>query len=72
MSNRLDNTRVVVFDGDYTVGKKVIYKAGVKHYIHKDTVAKFEERKVKMKVSTFDEKTEVAKAKAALENQKKA
>lgn len=69
MSNRLDNTRVVVFEADYNPsGKKVIYAKGVKHYIHKDTVEKLEGKKVKLKATNFDEKGEVEKAKKALED----
>lgn len=71
MSNRLDNTREVIFAEDYAPNGKVIYGKDVKHYIHKDTVAKFEAKKVKMKVSNFDEKGEIAKAKEALEKSKK-
>jgi len=68
MSNRLDNTRVVVFEEDYNPnGKRVIYEKGVKHYIHKDTVKKLESKKLKMKVSEFNEKAEISKAKEALE-----
>lgn len=72
MSNRLDNTRVVIFTEDYNPsGKKVIYAKDVKHYIHKDTVAKLEGKKVKLKSSNFDEKGEIEKAKKALEDSKK-
>lgn len=71
MSNRLDNTRVVIFEEDYKPGNKVIYSKGEKTYIHKDLVKKLEAKKVKMKVSNFDEKGEVEKAKKALENSKK-
>lgn len=72
MSNRLDNTRVVVFDQDYNpTGKKVLYEKGVKHYIHKDNVAKLEAKKVKFKAEKFDEKSEVEKAKKALEDSNK-
>lgn len=72
MSNRLDNTRVVVFTEDYNpTGNKVLYAKDVKHYIHKDTVAKLEAKKVKLKVSDFNEKAEVEKAKKVLEDSKK-
>lgn len=71
MSNRLDNTREVVFSENYAPNGKIIYAKDEKHYIHKDTVAKFEAKKVKMKVSNFDEKGEIAKAKKALEESKK-
>lgn len=72
MSNRLDNTRVVVFDQDYNPsGKKVIYAKEIPHYIHKDTVAKLEAKKVKLKAKNFDEKGEIEKAKKALEESKK-
>lgn len=75
MSNRLDNTRVVVFDENYPKGKnsKVIYEKGSEHAIHYKTVEKLEAKGVKMKVSNFDEKKEVAKAKEAFEkaNEKK-
>lgn len=71
MSNRLDNTREVVFEEDYQPGKKVIYSKGEKTYIHKDLVAKLQAKKVKIKVSNFNEKEEVAKAKKALEDSNK-
>lgn len=71
MSNRLDNTRVVVFAEDFKPAGKVIYKAGEKQYIRKETVEKLKARKVKMEVSDFDEKGEIAKAKKAVEQAKK-
>lgn len=71
MSRKLDNTRVVVFEEDYNPsGKKVLYKKGEKHFIHKDVAEKVA-KKVKVKVSKFDEKTETEKAaKAFRESQK--
>jgi len=72
MSNRLDNTRVVIFTEDYNpTGSKVLYAKEVKHYIHKDTVSKLEAKKVKLKATEFNEKAEVEKAKKALEESKK-
>lgn len=72
MSNRLDNTRVVIFEKDYNPsGKKVLYKAGEKQYIHKDVVAKLQAKKVKIEVKEFDAKGEIQKAKIALEKSKK-
>ena len=72
MSNRLDNTRVVVFSEDYNpTGKKVLYAKDEKHYIHKDTVAKLEAKKVKLKATEFPEKAEIEKAKKALEEANK-
>jgi hypothetical protein len=73
MSNRLDNTREVVFEKDFNPsGKKVLYKAGEKQYIHKDVAAKLQAKKVKIEVKEFDSKGEIAKAKLALEKSKKA
>lgn len=77
MSNRLDNTRIVKFEEDYpnfpkgTAGR-VIYAKGSEHPIHYKTVEKLEARGVKMKVSKFDEKAEIQKAKDELEKNKKA
>ena len=71
MSNRLDNTRAVVFKEDYAPKGKVIYTKDVTHYIHKDTVAKLEGKKVKMEVKEFDQKKEVQKAKEAFEAEQK-
>lgn len=66
-NRRIETTRKVVFEKDFTKGKskKVIYKKGETHYIHKDVV---EKSKLKDfgKVSEVDFKAEVAKAKKAL------
>ena len=67
MSNRLDNTRAVVFEEDYAPAGKVIYPKKETHYIRKETVEKLKAKGVKMKVSNFDEKGEVEKAKKAQE-----
>lgn len=75
MSNRLDNTRIVTFEENYPKEAKegkVIYAKGSTHPIHFKTVEKLQEKKVKMKVEKFDEKTEVAKAKEAFEKQSEA
>ena len=64
-NRRIENTRQVVFDKDYSKGKKVIYKKGETHYIHKDVVKKAGLEKFG-KVTEVDFKAEVAKAKKAL------
>jgi len=71
MSNRLDNTRVVVFEEDYAPNGKVIYAKKETHYIRKELAEKLKAKGLKMKVSNFDEKGEVEKAKKANETANK-
>jgi len=73
MSNRLDNTKVVTFKEAYkSKSGKVIYAAGSTHAIHKDLAAKLAKKSKGIDVKDFDQKGEIAKAKKAFEDSKKA
>lgn len=64
-NHRIERTRKVVFEKDFAKKGKVIYKKGETHYIHKDVVEKLGLAKFG-KVSEFDLKGEIAKAKKVL------
>lgn len=66
MSNRLDNTRVVTFKEDYVVNKRVIYKGGSEHAIHKDLAEKLKKKGASVSIKEFDTKKKVAEAKEKL------
>ena len=64
--SKYTDTRVVTFKEDYNPsGKRVLYKAGVPHFIHKDVVAALEKKGVKLTAKMFDHKAAEDKARAA-------
>lgn len=73
MSNRLDNTRVVIFKKDYFIKgrKEPLYREGKEYAIHHSLVDKLKAQGAKFEAKPFDEKGAIAKAKKQFEANKK-
>lgn len=65
ISNKLKNTRKVVFNKDFKVGKTVYYKKGETHFIHEKNVERLKLSSYGT-VSKVDIEKEVEKAKKAI------
>lgn len=74
MSNRLDNTRVVIFKEDFFIkGRPTpLYSKGKEYAIHHKIVEKLKAQGGKLDARNFDEKGAVAKAKAQIKENLKA
>lgn len=55
MSSKKENTRILTFKKDYKPGKKVLFKKGEQHAIHKDTVKTIKKNKGEFDEMTYDE-----------------
>lgn len=63
MSSKKANTRILTFKEDFKIGKKVMYKKGEQHAIHKNTVERIKSEGGKYDEKTYDEFVKSKKAK---------
>lgn len=70
-SNKLKNTREVVFKEAYKIGNgRVIYEKGSKHFIHHKTVEQLRKYGAKMDVKKYAAEEKIEQAKIKFENAK--
>lgn len=78
MSKKIDNVRLVTFTEDYFVkaknkeGKRIMFRKGTTKPMHQRTADDLQLRGAKVSVKAFDEKKELAKARAEFEESQSA